>query len=78
MIKKTTKRLLTFLPFLIILILAVSCSDQNSTKTSKLKFEISFTEDLSAEALDGRMLLMIRLLLVLFIGIIRLFQTMSL
>ena len=59
MMKKTTKQLLMFLPFLIILILAVSCSDQNSVKKSKLKFEISFTEDLSAEALDGRMLLMI-------------------
>jgi hypothetical protein len=57
--KKTTKQLLTYLPFLMILILAVSCSDQNSVKKSKLKFEISFTEDISAEALDGRMLLMI-------------------
>jgi len=57
--KKTTKRLLAFLPFLMILILAVSCSDQNSEKKSKLKFEISFAADLSAEVLDGRMLLMI-------------------
>ena len=41
------------------MILAVSCSDQEAAKKSKLKFEISFAEKLSAEALDGRMLLMI-------------------
>ena len=56
---KINKQFFKTIPVLVLMILAVSCSDQEAAKKSKLKFEISFAEKLSAEALDGRMLLMI-------------------
>lgn len=57
--KKINKQFFATIPILVLLILAISCSDRDATKKSKLKFEISFTEKLSVEALDGRILLMI-------------------
>ena len=52
-------KLHSLLLIMLIFIMAVSCSDRDNKEKSKLKFEISFTEDLSAEPLDGRILLMI-------------------
>jgi len=57
--KKIIKQLIRIIPLIVLIILIVSCSDQSAEKKSKLKFEISFNEDLSAESFDGRMLLMI-------------------
>ena len=49
-----------FSPVLIILLLlAYSCTAPESNQTSPLKFQISFTKELSEKAQDGRLLLML-------------------
>lgn len=60
MTKKYLRKWVLVIPlFLIIFLLGLSCQTEKTSPVRKLRFGISFTQDLSKEALDGRMLLMI-------------------
>ena len=58
MIKKI-KDYTFFFAFIGIFFLFYSCQPEQEVQFSKLKFEISFPENMNREALDGRLLLMI-------------------
>ena len=56
---KKIKNCLFFFALIVILFLSYSCQPKQQAETGKLRFGISFAEELSSDPLDGRLLLMI-------------------